>query len=82
MQPHHVVEGSDPSALKSRELLKKFNVNINAPENGILLPENMKQVYIKELSIKLIIPKDIQVMFMRKSKMQNRERSLLLSYKI
>ena len=39
---HHVVEGSDPSALKSRELLKKFNVNINAPENGILLPENME----------------------------------------
>lgn len=31
-----------PSALKSRELLKKFNVNINAPENGILLPENME----------------------------------------
>ena len=41
-----------------------------------------KQVYIKELSIKLIIPKDIQVMFMKKSKMQNRERNLLLSYKI
>ena len=75
---HHVVEGSDPSALKSRELLKKLMLL----RMGFYCLKIWKQVYIKELSIKLIIPKDIQVMFMRKSKMQNRERSLLLSYKI
>lgn len=37
---HHIVEGNDVSATKSREILSKLEVGINDPENGILLPEN------------------------------------------
>lgn len=44
---HHVIEGSDISAQKSRELLKRFNININSPENGILLPENTESSIYK-----------------------------------
>lgn len=42
---HHVIEGTDKYATKSREILKKFNININAPENGILLPDGENSIY-------------------------------------
>lgn len=42
---HHVIEGTDKYATKSRAILKKFNININAPENGILLPDGENSIY-------------------------------------
>jgi hypothetical protein len=42
---HHVIEGTDKYAAKSRAILKKFNININAPENGILLPDGENSIY-------------------------------------
>ena len=42
---HHVIEGSDKAAEQSRAILKKFGININAPENGILLPDSKSSIY-------------------------------------
>lgn len=42
---HHIVEGKDASAIASRKLLKKFKIDINSPENGILLPTDMNSIY-------------------------------------
>ncbi len=44
---HHIIEGNDKSmfAEKSRKLLKKFDIDINAPENGILLPTDEKSIF-------------------------------------
>jgi hypothetical protein len=42
---HHVIEGSDKAAVRSRIILKKFGININAPENGILLPDGKNSIY-------------------------------------
>lgn len=42
---HHVIEGTDKYAAKSRAILRKFNININAPENGILLPDGENSIY-------------------------------------
>ena len=42
---HHVVEGKDAAALASRKILKKYKIDINAPENGILLPSPNNSIY-------------------------------------
>lgn len=42
---HHVIEGSDPAAAKSREILKKFRIGINDAENGVLLPTDELSIY-------------------------------------
>lgn len=42
---HHVIEGTDKYAANSRAILKRFNININAPENGILLPDGENSIY-------------------------------------
>lgn len=42
---HHVIEGSDPAASKSREILKKFHIGINDAENGVLLPTDELSIY-------------------------------------
>lgn len=42
---HHVIEGADKSAVQSRAILKKYGININAPENGILLPDGENSIY-------------------------------------
>ena len=42
---HHVIEGSDKAAVESRAILKKFGIDINAPENGILLPDGKNSIY-------------------------------------
>ncbi len=42
---HHVIEGSDKAALKSRDILKKFDIDINAAENGIFLPDGPNSIY-------------------------------------
>lgn len=42
---HHVIEGSDPAAAKSREILKKFHIGINDAENGVLLPTDEMSIY-------------------------------------
>lgn len=44
-QAHHIIEGTDPAAEASRNILKKFGININAPENGILLPSDENSIY-------------------------------------
>lgn len=36
---HHVVEGTDPAAQKSRQLLADVNIDINDAANGIFLPD-------------------------------------------
>lgn len=42
---HHVIEGSDKAATKSREILKKFKIGINDAENGVLLPTDELSIY-------------------------------------
>lgn len=42
---HHVIEGSDLCAAKSREILKKFNIGINDAANGVLLPTDELSIY-------------------------------------
>lgn len=42
---HHVIEGSDKAAVQSRAILQKYGININAPENGILLPDGENSIY-------------------------------------
>lgn len=42
---HHVIEGSDKAAMGSRVILNKFGININAPENGIFLPDGKNSIY-------------------------------------
>lgn len=42
---HHVIEGSDKAAAKSREILKKFKIGINDAENGVLLPTDEMSIY-------------------------------------
>lgn len=37
---HHIISGTSKAAEKSREILKKFNIDINDGRNGILLPDN------------------------------------------
>ncbi|MDE7441378.1 MAG: AHH domain-containing protein [Muribaculaceae bacterium] len=44
-EAHHVIEGSDKAASKSREILKKFKIGINDAENGVLLPEDERSIY-------------------------------------
>lgn len=42
---HHIIEGKDAAASASRKLLEKFKIDINAPENGILLPTSNSSIY-------------------------------------
>lgn len=42
---HHVIPGNDPHAKGAREILKKFEIDINGPENGIFLPTDNKSIY-------------------------------------
>ena len=42
---HHVVEGSDRAAAKSRAILKKYHIGINDAENGVLLPTDELSIY-------------------------------------
>lgn len=42
---HHVINGSDKAAEQSRKILTKYGININAPENGILLPKGENSIY-------------------------------------
>lgn len=42
---HHVVEGGDKYADKSRKILEKFKIDINAPENGIFLPTDANSIF-------------------------------------
>lgn len=42
---HHIVEGTDKAAVKSRAILKKFNIDINHPANGIFLPTDDKSIF-------------------------------------
>ena len=44
-QAHHVVAGNDPLSIKSREILKKCNIDINDPRNGIFLPEHPRSIF-------------------------------------
>ena len=37
---HHIISATSPSAAKSREKLKEFDIDINDGRNGILLPDN------------------------------------------
>jgi hypothetical protein len=44
-QAHHIVgDGSTPSAMASKEILKKFDIDINSPMNGIFLPRNSRSL--------------------------------------
>lgn len=42
---HHVVPGDDPRAKACRKILEKFKIDINSPENGILLPEKSNSIF-------------------------------------
>ena len=42
---HHVVEGTDPLAKKSRNILQQFNVDINSPINGVFLPTDKNSIF-------------------------------------
>lgn len=42
---HHIVEGKNKYADLSREILRKYNIDINAPENGIFLPSDTKSIF-------------------------------------
>lgn len=42
---HHIIEGTDPAAALSRDILNKFNIDINHPINGILLPKDRNSIY-------------------------------------
>lgn len=44
-EAHHVVEGTDKFAEASRGILKKFDIDINHPINGIFLPQNKNSIY-------------------------------------
>lgn len=45
VEAHHLVPGYDPYAKSARELLKKFDIDINGPENGIFLPSDANSIY-------------------------------------
>ena len=42
---HHIVEGTDPAAKGSREILDRFKIGINSAENGMLLPTDVNSIY-------------------------------------
>ena len=42
---HHVIPGNDPHAKAARDILKKFEIDINGPENGIFLPTDKNSIY-------------------------------------
>ena len=42
---HHIVEGTDPAAKGSREILDRFGIGINSAENGMLLPTDVNSIY-------------------------------------
>lgn len=42
---HHIVEGTDVAAKKSRKIFQKFGIDINHPANGIFLPTDEKSVF-------------------------------------
>lgn len=42
---HHLIPGKDPNAKAAREILKKFDIDINGPENGIFLPTDKNSIY-------------------------------------
>ncbi len=42
---HHIVEGTDVAAKKSRQILQKFGVDINHPANGIFLPTDNNSIF-------------------------------------
>ena len=44
---HHVVEGNDPAAVKSRKLLEKYGIDINDAANGIFLPTDSNRSIFK-----------------------------------
>ncbi|EJO5347964.1 AHH domain-containing protein [Clostridium botulinum] len=35
---HHIVAGTDKRAVRLRNILKKYDININSSENGVFLP--------------------------------------------
>ena len=43
-QAHHIVAENDKRAVIARNALKKFGIDINAPENGVGLPARFHQV--------------------------------------
>lgn len=44
---HHVVEGRDPAAERSRKILEKFGIDINDAANGIFLPDGSEESIFK-----------------------------------
>lgn len=44
-QAHHIIEGTDKAATESRKILAKYKIDINASENGILLPSDAESIY-------------------------------------
>ncbi|MEJ5963928.1 AHH domain-containing protein [Pedobacter immunditicola] len=44
-EAHHVVEGNDINANGSRDILEKFDIDINHPINGIFLPGDKNSIY-------------------------------------
>lgn len=44
-QAHHVVAGSNPLSIKSRDILRKCKIDINDPRNGIFLPEHPRSIF-------------------------------------
>ncbi len=44
-EAHHIIEGNDPSAKLARDILKKFDLDINHPINGIFLPQDKNSIY-------------------------------------
>lgn len=50
---HHMVAGADARALKARQILDKFGIDINSAENGIFLPgsDAMKNGYKGKLPL-------------------------------
>ena len=44
-EAHHIIEGTDALATKSRKILESFNIDINHPINGIFLPQDKNSIY-------------------------------------
>ncbi|HCU45837.1 MAG TPA: hypothetical protein DF610_14160 [Sphingobacterium sp.] len=44
-EAHHIVEGTNPCAQMSRDILKAFGLDINHPVNGIFLPQDKGSIF-------------------------------------
>ena len=42
-QPHHIVQSTDPRAQTARELLDKYQIDINSSENGLKVTHQVHQ---------------------------------------